>query len=73
MKVAKLYAIKSLDYNPNMLPSYLLIAKVYALSFDEDNALSYFQMAENRELIAASLITSGDWFWKNLKGMKKLN
>lgn len=52
---AKHYAIKSLDYNPNMLPSYLLIAKVYALSFDEDNALSYFQMAENRELIAASL------------------
>lgn len=52
---AKQYALKSLDYNPNMLPSYLLIAKVFALNFDEDNSLSYFQMAENRELITASL------------------
>lgn len=49
------YAVKSLDHNPNMLPSYLLLGKLYAFNFDEDNALSYFQMAENRDLIAPSL------------------
>lgn len=49
------YAVKSLDINPNMLPSYILIGKTYALNFDEDNALSYFQMAENRDLISPTL------------------
>lgn len=49
------YALKSLDYNPEMLPTYLLLSKVYALDFDMNKALSYYEIAENKDLIAPSL------------------
>lgn len=49
------YALKSLDYNPNMLPAYILLGKLYAMNFDKDNSLSYFQTAESRDLITSAL------------------
>lgn len=53
-KEAIYYAEKSLEYNSNMLPSYLLIGKVYALQFDE-KAFEYFLKAEEKGLISANL------------------
>ncbi len=45
------YAKKSIEYNPNMLPAYILLGKVYSMQFDYTNSVKYFTVAENRELI----------------------
>lgn len=44
------YAHKSLDFNSNMLPSYILLGQLYALKFDSENSLKYFQTAEDKNL-----------------------
>ena len=49
------YALKSLDFNPNMLPSYIMLSKLYALDFDKTTAVKYLEIAENRDLIAPTL------------------
>lgn len=49
------YALKSVDYNPNMLPAYLLLAQLYSLKFDFETAEKYLKIAENRDLKAATL------------------
>ena len=52
---ALFYAKKSLEYNSNMLPAYLLIADVYALNWDVDNTLKTYEKAEEKDLISAPL------------------
>lgn len=49
------YAHKSLDFNSNMLPSYILLGQLYALKFDSENSLKYFQTAEEKNLRNAAL------------------
>ena len=49
------YALKSLDYNVDMLPAYILLGQIYASKFDITNSLKYFEMAEQKELIVADL------------------
>lgn len=49
------YALKSLDYNPNMLPAYILLGQLYGAKFDEENSLKYFKTAEEKDLINSSL------------------
>lgn len=49
------YANKSLDFNSNMLPSYILLGQLYALKFDSENSLKYFQTAEEKNLTNAAL------------------
>ena len=49
------YANKSLDFNSNMLPSYILLGQLYALKFDSENSLKYFQTAEDKNLRNAAL------------------
>ncbi len=44
------YAKKSLEYNPNMLPSYILLGQLYSDILDKENALKIFETAEQREL-----------------------
>ena len=44
------YAKKSLEYNPNMLPAYILLGQLYADISDKENSLKYFEEAEKREL-----------------------
>ncbi len=44
------YALRSIEFNNNMLPSYLLLGKLYSIKFDYDNAVNCFQSAENRDL-----------------------
>lgn len=45
------YAKQSIDFNPNMLPAYLLLGKIYSLEFDYENSTKYFSMAKDRELV----------------------
>ncbi len=45
------YALKSLEFNPNMLPAYILLGQIYAGKFDFDNALKYFKAAEEKNLV----------------------
>lgn len=52
---ALFYAQKSLEYNSSMLPSYLLIADVYALKWDVENTLNTYTTAESKDLISAPL------------------
>ena len=49
------YAHKSLDFNSNMLPSYILLGQLYALKFDSENSLKYFQTAEEKNLTNAAV------------------
>lgn len=49
------YAQKSLDFNSNMLPSYILLGQLYALKFDRENSLKYFETAEEKNLTNAAL------------------
>lgn len=51
---AILYAQKALDFNKNMLPSYLLLGKVYRLKNDI-SSLEFYKTAEELELIVESL------------------
>ena len=39
------YARKSLEYNQNMLPAYILLGQLYADNYDKERALEYFQKA----------------------------
>ena len=45
------YAKQSIDFNPNMLPAYLLLGKIYSLEFDYENSTKYFSSARERELV----------------------
>lgn len=49
------YAKKSLEYNPNMLPAYILLGQVYGEISDEVNSLQNFEIAEEKGLVSASL------------------
>ena len=49
------YAHKSLDFNPNILPSYILLGQIYVLKFDMENSLKYFETAQEKKLTNAAL------------------
>lgn len=49
------YAQKSLEYNSNMLPSYILLGQIYAQKYDVENSLKAFITAFNKELISQDL------------------
>lgn len=49
------YAKKSLEYNQFMLPSYILLGKIYAENLDKENSLKYFEEAENKNLVTSEL------------------
>jgi tetratricopeptide (TPR) repeat protein len=49
------YAKKSLEFNPNMLPAYILLGQLYAKCSEKENCLNIFQIAENKNLITADL------------------
>ena len=51
------YATYSLEYNPNMLPAYLLLGKIYALRQDFDKSNSYYKQAEDKQLQNEALYT----------------
>ena len=51
------YAKQSIEFNPNMLPSYLLLGKIYSLEFDYENSTKYFEMAKDRDLVNPLLYT----------------
>lgn len=44
------YAKKSLLRNPNMLPAYLLLGKIYSIKFDYQNATNFFAQALDQKL-----------------------
>lgn len=52
---AKHYAQKSLEFNANMLPSYLLLGKLYTIDLDEENTFNAYNEAESRDLKNSSL------------------
>ena len=56
-KNAKHYAMKSLEFNKNMLPSYLLLGKLYTVELDRDKALEMYSTAAKRELNNSNLYT----------------
>ena len=56
-KNAKHYALKSLEFNKNMLPSYLLLGKLYTLESDREKALEMYATAAKRELNNSNLYT----------------
>ena len=56
-KNAKHYALKSLEFNKNMLPSYLLLGKLYTIECDRDKALEMYSTAAKRELNNSNLYT----------------
>lgn len=49
------YAKKSLQFNKKMLPSYIILGQVYTQKLDEENAMKYFQEAENQDLKTPNL------------------
>ncbi len=51
------YAKQSIDFNSNMLPSYLLLGKIYSMEFDYENSTKYFEIAKERGLINPLLYT----------------
>ena len=52
---ALFYAKKSLEYNANMLPAYILISNIHTINGDCESALKSFQTAEEKELISMPL------------------
>lgn len=44
------YAQKSLEYNPKMLPAYILLGQLYAQKLDEEKSLNYFETASQQNL-----------------------
>lgn len=44
------YANKSLSFNPNMLPAYVLLGKLHAKNFNIEDSFKAFETAENRDL-----------------------
>lgn len=53
------YAKKALSYNPNMLPVYLLLGKLYAIKGKKEDSLNTYKIAEERGLITPHLYF--DW------------
>ena len=53
------YAKKSIDFNPNMLPSYLLLGKLYAIKGEKEECLKMYQIAQDRKLETPHLFF--DW------------
>lgn len=53
------YALKSLEFNKNLLPSYLLLGKLYVIKGQKENSLKMYDEAFNRELITPHLFF--DW------------
>lgn len=51
------YAKQSLEFNPNMLPAYLILGKIYSLQFDYENSTKYFNLAKERGLVNSILYT----------------
>lgn len=51
------YAERSLELNSNMLPSYILLGKLYSYKFDYINSIKYFLQAEEKNLINSLLYT----------------
>lgn len=49
------YARKALEYNPNMLPAYVLLGQIYTKLADKENALKAFETALGKELTASNL------------------
>lgn len=49
------YAKKSLEYNPRMLPAYILLGQLYTNILDKENALKYFEEAEKQNFESANL------------------
>ena len=49
------YAEKSLQYNPKMLPAYILLGQLYAQNNDEINSGKYFEEAEKQKLFGSNL------------------
>lgn len=49
------YALKSIEFNPSMLPAYLLLGKIYSFKFDYENSMKYFTLAEDKKLINSLL------------------
>lgn len=49
------YAKKSLEYNQNMLPAYILLGQLYANNFDKEKSLECFEKAEQRNLNSPNL------------------
>ncbi|MDR1167772.1 MAG: tetratricopeptide repeat protein [Heliobacteriaceae bacterium] len=49
------YAEKSLEYNPGMLPAYVLLGKLYTHKCDREQALRYFETAYEKDLINTNL------------------
>ncbi len=70
------YAQKALEFNENMLPSYLLLGKIYRLKNDI-NSLTYYKTAENLQLISEELYI--EWTYSLIKferyeeALEKLN
>lgn len=56
---AIIYAEKSLEFNRQMLPAYLLLGKIYSLRFDYTNATKYFEAAKDNEL--ESIYLYAEW------------
>lgn len=52
---AKHYALKSLEFNKNMLPSYLLLGKLYTIELNKEKALEMYETAEEKDLKNANL------------------
>ena len=44
------YAKKSLEYNPEMLPAYILLGQLYASNYEREKSIEYFEEAEERNL-----------------------
>ncbi len=49
------YAQKSLAYNPNMLPAYILLGQVYAEKSEKEKSLESFEKADEKNLASPSL------------------
>lgn len=49
------YVKKSLEYNPKMLPAYILLGQIYSVLSDKENSLKTFQTAFEKNLISSSL------------------
>lgn len=49
------YAKKSIEFNKNMLPAYILLGQLYAQKLDEKTSLFYFAEAEKRDLKSADM------------------
>ena len=49
------YAKKSLEYNRNMLPAYILLGQLFTQNLDKEAAIGYFAEAEKRNLTTADM------------------